>query len=162
MPWYFSHYYPHLTFCFESWFSKLLKTAVSFPISLYHTIMNFNNPKEDDFWKHCWKRRKCWKPAFSPFPTKFSTIHKTNLTLSQMTNFRLPHLNSLRMTNSNLMKMVEGSVIGWKKKFLLFSQFSRLVMQTCKIKDLFGKGCMFFQGHQQTLGIWTNLKCFDW
>ena len=79
-----------------------------------------------------------------------------------MTNFRLPHLNSLRMTNSNLMKMVEGSVIGWKTKFLLFPQFSRLVMQTCKIKDLFGKGCMFLQGHQQTLGIWTNLKCFDW
>ena len=22
--------------------------------------------------KHCWKRRKCWLPAFSPFPTKFS------------------------------------------------------------------------------------------
>ena len=22
--------------------------------------------------KHCGKRRKCWLPAFSPFPTKFS------------------------------------------------------------------------------------------
>ena len=22
--------------------------------------------------KHCWKRRKCWLPAFSPFPTMFS------------------------------------------------------------------------------------------
>ena len=21
--------------------------------------------------KHCWKRRKCWLPAFSPFPTMF-------------------------------------------------------------------------------------------
>ena len=23
--------------------------------------------------KHCGKRRKCWLPAFSPFPTMFST-----------------------------------------------------------------------------------------
>ena len=23
--------------------------------------------------KHCMKRRKCWLPAFSPFPTIFST-----------------------------------------------------------------------------------------
>ena len=23
-------------------------------------------------WKHCGKRRKCWLPAFSPFPTMFS------------------------------------------------------------------------------------------
>ena len=22
--------------------------------------------------KHCWKRRKCWLPAFSPYPTMFS------------------------------------------------------------------------------------------
>ena len=22
--------------------------------------------------KHCWKKRKCWLPAFSPFPTMFS------------------------------------------------------------------------------------------
>ena len=22
--------------------------------------------------KHCWERRKCWLPAFSPFPTMFS------------------------------------------------------------------------------------------
>ena len=24
--------------------------------------------------KHCWKRRKCWLPAFSPFPTMFSKV----------------------------------------------------------------------------------------
>ena len=24
--------------------------------------------------KHCGKRRKCWLPAFSPFPTMFSTV----------------------------------------------------------------------------------------
>ena len=29
------------------------------------------------FWKgrtHCGKRRKCWLPAFSPFPTMFSKV----------------------------------------------------------------------------------------
>ena len=30
--------------------------------------------KEESFGKHCGKRRKCWLPAFSPFPTVFSTI----------------------------------------------------------------------------------------
>ena len=28
------------------------------------------------FGKHCEKRRKCWKPAFSPFLTMFSTLSK--------------------------------------------------------------------------------------
>ena len=27
-------------------------------------------------WKHCGKRRKCWWPAFSPFPTKFLSFPK--------------------------------------------------------------------------------------
>ena len=24
--------------------------------------------------KHCWNRRKCWLPAFSPFPTMISKV----------------------------------------------------------------------------------------
>ena len=29
--------------------------------------------------KHCGKRRKCWKPAFSPILTIFSTLSKTKI-----------------------------------------------------------------------------------
>ena len=34
----------------------------------------FERKNENCFWKctkHCGKRRKCWLPAFSPFPTMF-------------------------------------------------------------------------------------------
>ena len=34
---------------------------------------------EKDRRKHCWKRRKCWLPVFSPFPTMFSTLLYTKL-----------------------------------------------------------------------------------
>ena len=47
-------------------------------LTLYHTIPIFNNLEKEAFWKQCGKRRKCWKPAFSPFPTMFSTLPKTN------------------------------------------------------------------------------------
>ena len=43
-------------------------------LTLYHTIPTFNDPEKVAFWKHCGKRRKCWSPAFSPFPTMFSTL----------------------------------------------------------------------------------------
>ena len=36
------------------------------------------DPEIEAFWKHYEKRRKCWLPAFSRFPTKFSTVsHQT-------------------------------------------------------------------------------------
>ena len=37
--------------------------------------------KRETFWKHE-KRRKCWYPAFSLFPTMLSTFPKTNLNIS--------------------------------------------------------------------------------
>ena len=36
-------------------------------------------PEEEGFGKHLGKRRKCWKPAFSPFPTVFSTLSKRDI-----------------------------------------------------------------------------------
>ena len=45
-------------------------------LTLYHTITTFNDPVKYAVRKHCRKRRKYWKPAFSPFPTMFSTIPK--------------------------------------------------------------------------------------
>ena len=40
---------------------------------LTKTIPGFNDTKKETFGKHCEKRRKCLLPAFSPFPTMFST-----------------------------------------------------------------------------------------
>ena len=45
-------------------------------LTLYQMI-----PTSSAFWKHCGKRRKCWLPAFSPFPT-FSTLSKLKFTFT--------------------------------------------------------------------------------
>ena len=44
-------------------------------LTLYHTMTTFIEPEEEAFSKHCWKRRKCWKPALSS-PKMFSTLSK--------------------------------------------------------------------------------------
>ena len=49
------------------------------PLTFYHTVPPFNDPNEEGFGKHCGKRRKCWWPAFSPFPTMFSTLSKREI-----------------------------------------------------------------------------------
>ena len=46
--------------------------------TLYHTIRTFNYPVKRRLRKHCGKRRKCCLPAFSPFPTMFSSLSRTN------------------------------------------------------------------------------------
>ena len=46
-----------------------------------HTIPTFNTSGKESFWKHFGKRRKCWLPAFSPFPTMFSILPNTNFYL---------------------------------------------------------------------------------
>ena len=44
-------------------------------LTLYHTIPTLNDPEKEGFWKHFGKRRKCWLPAFSPFPKMFFILH---------------------------------------------------------------------------------------
>ena len=44
--------------------------------ALYHTVQTFNDPEKRRLLKHCGKMRKCWSPAFSPFPAMFSTNPK--------------------------------------------------------------------------------------
>ena len=44
---------------------KILVTSIAFFshnvfLILYHTILTFNNLKEDGFGKQCEKRQKCW------------------------------------------------------------------------------------------------------
>ena len=40
-------------------------------------IATVKDNEKEDFGKHCWKRRKCWIPAFSTFPTMFSILAQT-------------------------------------------------------------------------------------
>ena len=42
-------------------------------------MTTFDVSGKQAFSKHCGKRRKCWKPAFSPFPTMFSALSKTKI-----------------------------------------------------------------------------------
>ena len=37
----------------------------------YHIIPWFKHLAEETFGKHCGKRRKCWYPVSSPFPSMF-------------------------------------------------------------------------------------------
>ena len=45
----------------------------------YNTIPTFNDPEKG---KHSGKTRKCWLPAFAPFPTIISTLAQTNFNFS--------------------------------------------------------------------------------
>ena len=43
-------------------------------LSLYLKMVTVKDTEKEAFGKHRWKRRKCWIPAFSPFPTILSTL----------------------------------------------------------------------------------------
>ena len=54
-------------------------------LTLYHTILTFNDPKEEGFGKHWGKRRKCWQPVFSLFsPSVFYSIEEKNCHFSSV------------------------------------------------------------------------------
>ena len=50
----------------------LASSSVRKELTLNHTIPTFNNLGKESFRKHRGKKRKCWLPAFSSFPTMFS------------------------------------------------------------------------------------------
>ena len=79
--------------------SKLL--SFSKELTLYYLIQTFNNPKNVSFRKHCGKRRKCWLPAFSPFPTMFCSLLKTNFIFFLVT-FILLSANAFNLDCSDL------------------------------------------------------------
>ena len=53
-------------------------------IYIYHTAPTSNDPKEGGFENTAGKRRKCWEPSFSPFPTEFSTLSKKEIVILSM------------------------------------------------------------------------------
>ena len=71
-PWTISskHYLQHLK-AYQRQIIIMIGAASRTPC---HPILCFNNPEKEAFRKHCGKRRKCWLPAFSHFPTMFSTL----------------------------------------------------------------------------------------
>ena len=56
-------------------------------ISLYYTIVSFNDPKKEAFRNKSVKRRKCCKPVFSNFPTMFFTFPKENIYFVVTSNY---------------------------------------------------------------------------
>ena len=81
---------------------KLCRCRNAFELNLYHlthyhTIPTFN---EEGFGKHSGKRRKCWIPAFSPFPTVFSTLSRREiiiLTTSILSSANASNLNQVKI-----------------------------------------------------------------
>ena len=92
-------------------------------LTLYHTIPTFNNPKEEGFGKHCGKSRKCWKPAFSTFPTVFST------TLSKRENVMTATCN---MSSANASSLVLSKNLSFGKELTL-SQTSPVYMSAVQV-----------------------------
>ena len=80
-------------------FQPIMKNGL---LNLYHTIPIFNDPKEKGFGKPCGKRRKCWQPAFSLFPTGFSILAKREIVIFAMFN-----LSSANAFNSSLSQFSE-------------------------------------------------------
>ena len=66
----FCVFLPFLVCKFESnttseWLNDMVKpikyyVSIKCLLTLYQTILTFNDPKEEGFGKHCRKRRKCW------------------------------------------------------------------------------------------------------
>ena len=63
-------------------------------LTLYHTIPTFNDPEKEGL-ENSEKTRKCWLPAFSPFPTIIFTPAKTNFNFS--VTFILSSPNALNL-----------------------------------------------------------------
>ena len=70
-------------------------------LTLYHTILTFNDPEKEGFCKHCGKRRKCWLPAFSPFPAIISTLTKTEIFI--LATLNLSSANALNLDHSKIL-----------------------------------------------------------
>ena len=68
-------------------------------LTLYHTMLTLNNPKNGAFEHIMEKGKKCWKPAFSPFPKLFSILSETNLDKSRILSFGKESMFSLKTRN---------------------------------------------------------------
>ena len=70
-------------------------------LTLYHTILTFNNPKEEGFGTHYGKRRNAGNQHFFLFPTLFSTLSKTEIVI--LATFNLLSANALNLVVSKIL-----------------------------------------------------------
>ena len=76
------------------------KKTRMFVLTLYHTILPFNDPEREGFEIHCRKRRNCWEPTsvFSFSYNVFLPLATTEIIIFKMCNlssanaFNLVHL----------------------------------------------------------------------
>ena len=76
------------------------------PSNDYNTIRTCDDLKKEGFEKHCGKRRKCWQPAFSPFPTLFSTLSKKEYVI--LATFNLSSANAFKLVTSKILSFGKG------------------------------------------------------
>ena len=75
-------------------------------LTLYHTIPTINDPNEKGFGKHWGKRRKCWKPAFSPFPTVFSNLTRREIII----------LTASNLSSANAFNLDQAKILSFGKE----------------------------------------------
>ena len=109
---------------FTTWFQLYRGGQCSYPcfpgvlLTLYHTIPTFNDPKEEAFGKHCGKRRKCWQPAFSSFPTVFSNLLQREIVI----------LAILHLSSANAFNLVMSKKLSFGKE--LISMLSNIISKS--------------------------------
>ena len=109
----------------------------------YHTFLTFNDPEEESFRKHCGERRKCWSPAFSPFPTMFSTFSKSVFYF--LVTFNLSSANAFNLDQSKNF---------WFGERLYSNHTNLLVLKTLRRGQ---KMCGWSEGHLLADKLISNL-----
>ena len=84
------------------------ETMYEISVNSLHTIPTFNDRKEEGFGKHCGIRKKCWQPAFSSFPTVFSTLSQREFVI----------LARLNLSPSNAFNFVMSKNLSFGKGLL--------------------------------------------
>ena len=72
-------------------FLKEIWNVSDFKLTFYYTILTFNNPEEEAF----------RLPAFSPFPTMFSTLSRREIII--LATFDLSSAHALNLVNSKIL-----------------------------------------------------------
>ena len=89
----------------------------------YNTIFTLNDPEKETFRKHCGKPRKCWLPAFPPFPTMFSTLSLTEIII----------LATYNLSSASAFNLVLSKNLLLDKVFNPKNEFLRTVWEKDKI-----------------------------
>ena len=96
----------------------------------YNTIPTFNDPKEEDIGKHFGKRRKCWLPAFPPFPTVFSMLSKREIVISQIVILET-------LSSANALNLVRSKILTFSKELTKTNNVE--IKSFCKVQIIKGK-----------------------